>query len=133
MLTILHQQQIKLKCIPTGGLWPKTPDHFEGTQIIVLWKSPNMEGHGNVFVFQRKPQFYVCLKFSNCIKLSGINWSFSRQHEKRLRRVHRNFTGESENCKYAAGKALHQLLTHPLAPLTENKILLSLGCGQDKN
>jgi hypothetical protein len=51
MLITLHQQQIKLKFIPTGGLWSKTPDHFQGTQITVLWKSPNSEGHKNVFVF----------------------------------------------------------------------------------
>lgn len=56
MLIILHQQQIKLKFISTSGLQPKTPDYFQGTQITVVWKSPNMEGHGNAFVFWLESQ-----------------------------------------------------------------------------
>lgn len=52
MLIILHQQQIKLKFIATGGLKPKTFVHFQGSHIKVICKALNSEGHKYVFVFQ---------------------------------------------------------------------------------
>lgn len=51
MLIFLHQQEIKLKFISTGGLQPKTFDHFQGSHIKVIWKSLNLEKHKYVFVF----------------------------------------------------------------------------------
>lgn len=80
MLIILHKKQIKLKFISTSGLQPQTPDHFQDTQITVIWKSPNMEGHGNGLVFWLESQSSISISSL----LHQVLWdllSFNRQSE----------------------------------------------------
>lgn len=98
MLIIFHQQQIKLKFISTGGLQPKTLDYFQGTQITVLWKSPNMEGQGNVFVFWLESQSSLSASgFTVAASSLGATVVSVGSMSERLGRLSRNCRGESDS------------------------------------
>ena len=97
MLIIFHQQEINFKFISPGGLQPKTLDHFQGTQNTVLWKSPNMEGQRNVFVFWLERQSSLSASGFTAIASSlGSTVVSEGSMSKRQGRLTGSYRGESD-------------------------------------
>ena len=106
MLIIFHQQEIKFEFISPGGFQPKTLYHFQGTQNTVLWKSPNMEGQRNVFVFWLERQSSLSASGFTVIASSlGSTVVSEGSMSKRQGKLNGSYRGESDG----DGRSGHQL------------------------